>query len=208
MKTRSTGIEKNLKGLRNRSPQAVECWFGEHADAVYTFVFYRVGKDRELANDVVQETFLKALHKIREYDPRRGPMLAWLTYVSRNCIRRTLVAQGRHREYAEVWENIDERLAAAYRELAAAPLPDEVLIRQETTELVHEALSNLPVKYQRALKLRYYDQQPVEEIARAEGLTTGAAKALLHRARLAFKAAFETIAAALHDPGILREPVP
>lgn len=204
----STGIEEDLRDLQQRSAEAVERWFGDHADAVYTFVFYRVGKDRDLANDVVQETFLRALDKIREYDPGRGPMLAWLTYLSRNCIRRALVAQGRHRQHAEVWENIDERLAAAYRELAAAPLPDEILIRQETTELVHAALSNLPVKYQRALKQRYYDQQPVEEIARAEGLTAGAAKALLHRARLAFKTAFETIAEALPDPRIVREPVP
>jgi len=35
--------------LRRRDPQALERWFLDHADAVYTFVYYRVGRERELA---------------------------------------------------------------------------------------------------------------------------------------------------------------
>ena len=192
--------ETDLPLLRNRQPQVVERWFLEHADAVYTFVFYRVGKDEELATDVVQETFAKALRKIEQYDPRRGAMLAWLTYLARNCIRAALKQKGRYQTYAEFWDGLDRKLVAAYRELATAPLPEEVLEQRETAELVQIAMANIPSHYQRALTQRYYQQQALEEIARAEGMTPGAVKGLLHRARLAFKTAFQAFVETLDQP--------
>ncbi len=200
--------EADLLLLRNRQPQVVERWFLEHADAVYTFVFYRVGKDQELATDVVQETFVTALRKIEQYDPRRGAMFAWLTYLARNCIRAALKQKSRYETYAEFWDGIDRKLVAAYRELATAPLPEEVLEQQETTELVQMAMANIPGHYQRALTQRYYQQQSLEEIARAEGMTAGAVKSLLHRARLAFKTAFQTFVETLDQPRPAGETVP
>ena len=197
----------DLELLRNRQPEAVERWFQEHADAVYTFIFYRVGKDPDVATDVVQETFLTALRKIGEYDPGRGAMLAWLTYVSRNCIRKALKQAGRYKTYSELWEQIDRKLVAAYRELATAPLPEEVLEREETAELVHMTLSSIPGNYERALKRHYYQRQSLKEIARAEGMTEGAVKSLLHRARLAFKTAFQTFAEAPGDHYPAREAI-
>jgi RNA polymerase sigma-70 factor (ECF subfamily) len=182
------------KRKKPRAGQEVERWFLEHADAIYTFVFYRVGKDEELATDVVQETFLSALERIDDYDPKRGPMLPWLTYTARNCIRKALKQRGRLKSLGDRWEVIDRKLLAAYGELASSPLPDEVLEKEETAELVQMALSNLPGNYRRALQEHYCRQRSLHEIARGLGVTEGAVKSLLHRARLAFKAAFETIA--------------
>ncbi|UCC30039.1 MAG: sigma-70 family RNA polymerase sigma factor [Phycisphaerales bacterium] len=196
---RRTSFPVDLHALRSREPHAIEPWFLEHADALYTFVFYRVGKDEELATDVVQDVFVTALDKIDRYDPTRGGMFAWLTYVARNCIRRALERRGRYAGYAAYWEEIDQKLLAACKELATAPLPEEVLTRRETTELVHVALSNLPENYQRALRQRYYEQWPLQAIARSEGVTEGAVKSLLYRARQAFKTAFEMFADTLDD---------
>jgi RNA polymerase sigma factor (sigma-70 family) len=126
-------------------------------------------------------------------------MLAWLTYIARNCIRRALERRGQYAGHATDWEEIDRKLLLACKELSAAPLPEEVLVRQETTELVHMALSNLPDNYQRALRRHYCDQWPLQEIARSEGVTEGAVKSLLHRARQAFKTAFQMFAETLDD---------
>ena len=184
--------------MKNRAKEKAGCdierWFLEHADAIYTFVFYRVGRDEELATEVVQETFLAALERIEDYDRERGPMLPWLTYTARNCIRKALRQRGRLRSLGDRWEVIDRKLLAAYSELASSPLPDEILEKEETAELVQMALSNLPDNYRRALQQHYCLQRPLREIADGLGVTEGAVKSLLHRARLAFKAAFETIA--------------
>ena len=200
MRKRPSGTQGvDLDLLRNRHPKAVERWFLKHADALYTFVFYRVGKDEELATDVVQDTFVTALGKIDEYDPQRGAMWPWLTYTCRNCIRKALKQKGRYQPYSEFWEKIDRRLLAAYRGLATSPLSEDVLERQETAELVHMALSNIPDNYQQALRRHYYQRQSLEDMARSDGMTAGAVKSLLYRARLAFKTAFQTIVGALED---------
>jgi len=190
--TENSGYD--IRQLRERRPLAVERWFLEHADALYTFIFYRVGRDEELATEVVQETFLAALERIADYDRERGPMLPWLTYTARNCIRKALKERGRLRSLGDRWEVIDRKLLAAYSELATTPLPDEVLEREETAELVQMTLSNLPDNYRNALRQHYCLQRSLREIAGTLGVTEGAVKSLLHRARLAFKAAFETIA--------------
>jgi RNA polymerase sigma-70 factor (ECF subfamily) len=127
-------------------------------------------------------------------------MLTWLTLLSRNCIRRALRQRRRYRTDGEAWERIDERLAAAFRQIEASPLPDEVLEKQETAELVQMALSNLPDGYRKALTLHYCEQRSLQEIASARGSTEGAVKSLLHRARLAFRSAFVAITESLHEP--------
>jgi RNA polymerase sigma-70 factor (ECF subfamily) len=184
----------DIRKLRERKPRAIEGWFLEHADALYTFIYYRVGKDEELATELVQETFLAALERIDDYDQARGPMLPWLTYTARNRIRKALRERGRLKALGDRWEYIDRKLLAAYAELAVSQLPDEVLVREETAELVRMALSNLPENYRSALEQHYCRELPLREIAGSLGTSEGAVKSLLHRARLAFKAAFETIA--------------
>jgi len=190
--------------LRDRQPEAIEHWFLRNADAVYTFVFYRVGRDEELATDVVQQTFMTALERLEQYDSQRGTMLAWLTTLSRDCIRQALRQAGRFESYCDLWENVDRTLLAAYGKIATMPLPEQAVERAETAELVQMALSSIPGNYQQVLKQRYYQDRPVREIASACGLTEGAVKSLLHRARLAFKAAFQTLAESTHGQSAVR----
>jgi RNA polymerase sigma-70 factor (ECF subfamily) len=191
--------ETDLARLRRRHPDAVERWFLDHADGVYTFVFYRVGSDDELAAEVVQDTFVTALERIDDYDPERGGMSTWLAFKARNCIRSALARSKRRRAEAARWQAIDETLLAAYREMERSPLSDEITKKQETADLVRMTLANLPEDYREALIRRYCRQQSLKEIAASRGATDGAVKSLLHRARLAFKAAFLTLAASVED---------
>jgi RNA polymerase sigma-70 factor (ECF subfamily) len=194
--------------LKRRRPEAVERWFLRHADAVYTFIFYRVNRDPDLATELVQETFVTALREIDRYDPGRGEMLTWLTLLARNRIRKALRLRGRYRTDVEMWEKIDSRLLEAYRRIESAPLPDRVLEQQETADLVRMTLSNLPANYRRALTQRYCEQWSLQEIAASIGTTEGAVKSLLHRARLAFKTAFGTIAESLQEQHPARRVTP
>jgi RNA polymerase sigma-70 factor (ECF subfamily) len=189
----------DLDGLRRGRPEAIEGWFETYADSLYAFVFYRVGRDPELAADVVQETFLTALGKIRTYDPERGEMLPWLTFMARNATRKTLRQEARY-ESRELWERIDGRVVEGLRGLDVAPLPDDVLERKETAELVQLALSRLSSGYRQLLEQRYHHQRSVREIARSQGVTSGSVKTRLHRARLAFKTAFESVLQSLEPP--------
>jgi RNA polymerase sigma-70 factor, ECF subfamily len=188
------GSSLDFRRLRRREPAAVEAWFLEYSDALYAFAFYRVGKDSNLASDVVAETFLEALEGIEAYRPERGSMFSWLSGAARNRIRRALKLKRRHAPGLDAWEAADEAILRTREGLEPPPLPADLLERRETADLVRAALSNLPLRYGRVLDRHYCQRLPLVRIAAEEGLSEGAVKALLHRARLAFKAAFAAIA--------------
>jgi RNA polymerase sigma factor (sigma-70 family) len=178
-----------INSLRHREPAAVQTWFERHADTVYTFVYYRVGRDEDLASDVVQETFLQALTQIEKYDPNRGTMEAWLTTLSRNHITRALKSCGRL-SADQHWRQVDECLLNAYQRIATEPLPPEVLQQQETEDLVRMTLASIPGNYRTVLEMFYHRGLSLKDIAAQCKKSEGAVKVLLHRARLAFKEAF------------------
>jgi RNA polymerase sigma-70 factor (ECF subfamily) len=195
----------DLDRLRGRHPEAVAAWFDTYADPVYGFILYRVGRDQELAAEIAQETFTTALDRVESFDPDRGEMLPWLTYIARNVIRKAQRHNARHCQGLDQWQRLDSRLAAALANLETAPLADEILERKETADMVRAALSELPLRYQRALRQRYFMQLSVREIAALEEATEGAIKVLLHRARRVFQTAFERLAEDLAEVPDRRE---
>jgi RNA polymerase sigma-70 factor (ECF subfamily) len=188
----------DLDALRSRQPEAVQRWFETWADPVYAFVLHRVGRDPVLAADVAQDTFVTALGRIETFDPERGEMFPWLTYTARNCIRKAMRQQGRVAPVGDLWERLDERLADRLAALEE-PLPQEVLERAETGELVRAVLSSLPVRYQWALRQHYFEHRSIRDMAANEGSSEGATRVLLHRARKAFRTAFEAVAETLAE---------
>ncbi len=132
-----------------------------------TFIYYRVGRDTALAEDVVQETFALALSRRADHDPARGSIMpSWLTVLSRNVIRDHLKAHRRSDELATAWERIDATLAQTFSAMAERPLPGEVLERAETRDLVHMAVANLPEQYRTALTRKYVDGESLGDAGR------------------------------------------
>ncbi len=194
--------QNDLARLLTRDAEAVKKWFHAYSDTLYTFVYYRVGKDSDIAGEVVQETFLQALRKITNYDSRRGSMLIWLTYLCRNNIRKALRSKYRHLSYEQMWQDIDRSLLHAYELIATEPLPDEILEKEETAEIVRMTLANIPGNYKSVLTDHYYQQKTLREIAVSMSISEGAAKAMLHRARDAFRVAFMRLLKSFDNPEI------
>src|ERR1017187_8691861 len=71
----------------NRSGNsAFERLFQEHADALFAFLVYRTG-DRQLAEDLVADTFERVLRARTRFDPRRGSEKNWLYAIAVNLVR-------------------------------------------------------------------------------------------------------------------------
>ena len=188
-----SGPSSDLRAARDGDAQAVGRFYDAHVDGLYAFVFYRVGRDQSLAEDVVQETFTLALSKRATYDTGRGSIGAWLTVLSRNVIRDHLRAHKRSDDLHARWEHIDATLAQTFGAMAEAPLPGEVLERAETRDLVHMAIANLPEQYATALTRKYVDGESLETLAGELGISVDATKSLLARARRAFRDTFATL---------------
>jgi RNA polymerase sigma-70 factor (ECF subfamily) len=164
-----------------------------NVDGLFAFVWYRVGRDQTLAEDVVQETFTRALDRWDDFDPSRGSLSSWLCSSSRNVIRDHLRAHRRADELANAWERIDETLAQVFAALDRAPLSDEVIERSETRDLVNMTIANLPENYRTVLVRKYIDGDSLSALAAHLSLSEVAAKSLLARARRAFRETFTTL---------------
>jgi RNA polymerase sigma-70 factor (ECF subfamily) len=194
-----SGPGGDLRAARAGDRLAIERFYDAHVDGLYTFVYYRVGRDTSLAEDVVQETFTIALSRQADYDPDRGSVGSWLTVLSRNVIRDHLRAHKRSDELAQTWDKIDATLAQTFAAMAERPLPGEVLERAETRDLVHMAVANLPEQYRNALTRKYVDGESLETLAGELGISVDATKSLLARARRAFREAFATLSTNLAE---------
>jgi RNA polymerase sigma-70 factor (ECF subfamily) len=170
--------------------------YGQSVDGLYAFVFFRVGKDKAAAEDIVQETFLAALGRLAEFDAGRGSFGAWLCQLSRNIARAHLVAQ-RRTEELDMWDRVDSAMTEAFARMERDALVDEILERNETRDLVHLAMSSLPDLYRRALEQKYVDERSLEEMATERGVSEDAVKSLLARARRAFRETFQSLGKAL-----------
>jgi RNA polymerase sigma-70 factor (ECF subfamily) len=183
-------------GLRDRIVEgdrsAAEALLAVHLDPLYEFVHYRVGGDRERAQDVVQDTFLVALERMRAFDGRSS-LHTWLCGIAKNKIR-ALHARRRPRSLDEVLESADPEIDAILAQIEREPLPLEIIERRETSDLVGATLSSLPPDYKRALVEKYVEGRSLAEIAERAGKGEKATESMLTRARVAFARVFELLA--------------
>jgi RNA polymerase sigma-70 factor (ECF subfamily) len=191
--------KRELRDAGKGDADAIGRFYDAHVDGLYAFVFYRVGRDAALAEDVVQNTFALAIERAGDYDPVRGSIGAWLTTLSRNVIRDHLRAHRRADELVATWDRIDHSLAQVYQALADEPLPGDVLARAETRDLVNMAIAHLPEQYRRVLARKYVDGEALETLAGELGISVDATKSLLARARRAFRDTFAALGQSLSE---------
>jgi RNA polymerase sigma-70 factor (ECF subfamily) len=146
---------------------------------------YRMVRDRELAEDLAQETFVKALNAIESYRPE-FKFSSWIFKIANNAaidhLRRreldTLSLDGSpHAETPEAIEatalQIGDRQETALEEVEARELGGEI----ET------AIARLRPEYRSCILLRHVEGRAYEEIAEILGLPLGTVKTYIHRAR-------------------------
>ncbi len=182
--------ELALRRLERGDSSSLEQFYEQHVDGLFAFVFYRVGRDKTIAEDVVQETFLTALDRMDAYDAERGSLSSWLCVLSRNVIRRTLKSHRRSQELQAMWDRIDETLAQVFAALDREPLTDEVIEREETRDLVNVTIAHLPDRYRKVLEQKYIGGESLADLAQQMDVSEDAAKSMLARARRAFRDTF------------------
>lgn len=194
--------KRELKLLQKGDPDAIERWFNSCAGTLYTFIFYRVDKNHTKSVDVVQETLLTALRQIEQYNPEHGSMFDWLAQLSEDHIKKSMGSESRQDPLKRMWTKIEENLLNAYRKIATEPLPDEVIERQETAELVQTTLVNIPADYRDVLEEYYYGLTPLKEIADSAGVNEADIEATLYSARKVFKEVFLKLCCGFDDTEI------
>jgi RNA polymerase sigma-70 factor, ECF subfamily len=163
--------------------QAWQVWYEESFGELAAYIAWRCAGLRDLGEEVVQETWLTAVRRIRSFDPERGSFAGWLRGIAANVLRNHF-RSGRRRTAHERPLN--------GQCLVERPV-EEAHDRQEESQRIARALSLLPERYEAVLRAKYLDRQSVAVIADGWKETPKAIESLLTRARQAFREAYRQL---------------
>jgi RNA polymerase sigma-70 factor (ECF subfamily) len=144
------------------------------------YVAWRCAGCHDLRDDIVQETWLTAVRRIRTFDPERGSFAGWLRGIAAHTLRNHFRLRGRRRRPEQ----------ALNGQVVARPADTA---RKAQSERIAHALTNLPERYEAVLRAKYLDQQSVAQIADSWHETPKAVESLLTRARQAFREAYRNL---------------
>jgi RNA polymerase sigma-70 factor (ECF subfamily) len=161
--------------------------FDRHQPGVHAFLARFLG-NATLAEDVVQEVFLRVWRYRQSFDARQR-FTAWLYGIARHT---ALTEAGRsHRRELSLDElPADEREAAALNG-GGAGFSDHLIQELALREQVRRALQELPPEQRACVILREYEERPYQEIASVLGCTAENARVLAFRGRRALRALLE-----------------
>ena len=158
-------------------------------------LIYRMVRDRELAEDLAQDTFIKVLNHIERYRPE-FKFSSWLFKIANNVA----IDQMRRRTVSTVsMDGSPHALTAAEAEASSfdvAARQETALDEIESRELgsaIEVAIARLRPEYRACIMLRHVEGRSYEEIAATLDLPLGTVKTYIHRARNELRAALEPL---------------
>ena len=148
-------------------------------------IIFRMIRDREQAEDLAQETFVRVFNHIGRYDPRYK-FSSWIFKITTNLtidwIRRkelkTVSIDGSRNAVTS-----DEMEASAITIVSEDENPEELLEAKELGEEIEEAIGKLRPEYRAAILLRHVEGREYQEIAEIMALPLGTVKTYIHRGR-------------------------
>jgi RNA polymerase sigma-70 factor (ECF subfamily) len=185
-----------VERARRGDPAAFEALVNQHAVYVYNLAF-RVAQDAQEAEDLAQETFLRAWQGLAHF---RGQarFATWLYRIQANL-------------FYNRWPRLRRDLASLPVEAAAfEPIPAEqgveaAVVSAEERAAVHAAIDRLSPAYRVLITLRHLQEMSYEEIAQTLNLPLGTVKTGIHRARRELQQALAPLASAARTPLALQE---
>jgi RNA polymerase sigma-70 factor, ECF subfamily len=171
-----------MLGFQAGDLQAFEKLFSRHARSVVNFA-YRFVRNREVAEELAQEIFLKVHDAAPEYRPE-AKFTTWLfriaTNVCLNEIRRPYFKATHHSPDTTV---TDDRERPVELEDTERPGPQAAMERRAVAAALKDALERLPEKQRLAFILNKYQDLSYAEVALVMKISEQAVKSLIHRAK-------------------------
>ncbi len=148
-------------------------------------IIYRMVRDRELAEDLAQEAFVRTMNNLDRYD-ESYKFSSWLFKIAHNLTvdhlrRRELDTVSIHGAPDAITADRQEATAIALEDREERP--DELLEARELGGEIEEAIGRLRPEYRTAILLRHVEGRSYDEIAGIMDIPLGTVKTFIHRAR-------------------------
>ena len=158
----------SINKLENR--QDLEALFKWLNEPIYRYVYIRCGYNRELAEDITQDIFIKAWEKRLSFNPKKSTLKNWLYTITRNHIIDL------YRKKKVDVKSFDEEIESGIKDESMS-IDDELLL----TDIL-KSLDKLKDRDKELLILRYIQDLDIEEISKIVGKSYNTTKVMIHRA--------------------------
>jgi len=155
----------------------------KHSRSVFRLAFRMTGNEQD-AEDIVQETFLRAYRQLNRYESRSS-FGTWLYRIAANCSLDLIRSRKhtRNRDDADVLQTVP----------ASDPGPDRLALSGEVQQRVTAAMAELSQQERTAFVLRHFEGLSIEEISGMLGVNGNAAKHSIFRAVQKLRKALDSL---------------
>jgi RNA polymerase sigma-70 factor, ECF subfamily len=168
-----------VERARSGDSDAFRLLVEQHSRAIFRLAFRMTGNEED-AEDVVQETFLRAYKQLNKYEARSS-FSTWLYRIASNYSLDLIRSRKRHEDKRERGSAEDERDILQSIPVDS-PGPDRLLYGSQISDRVNAALNELSPQERTAFVLRHFEGQSIQEIGEALGTGTNATKHSIFRA--------------------------
>jgi RNA polymerase sigma factor (sigma-70 family) len=160
-----------IRGLRAKDRAALEYLYDNYSSAIYG-VIYRIIKKEELAEEVLQDVFIKIWDKFESYDPAKGKLFTWMLNVARN----QAIDKSRSKEISK-----DQKTSGL--ENFVNRIDNEEYIEQKVEGIgVRDILNVLPEEQKFVVEYLYFQGYSQSELAEEFNIPLGTVKTRLRLA--------------------------
>lgn len=186
------GDDVALERARGGDRDAFRVLVERHATAVFRLAYRMTGNETD-AEDMVQETFLRAWREIPKFDGRA----AFGTWLHRICANRTVDFLRSRNRWQTVGPDSQDEEYDPFRNLASdLPSPERIARSSQASEMLAPAMAALSEIERAAFVMRHYEGLAIEEISRSLGVQPGAARHSIFRAVRKLRRALEPVGSA------------
>ena len=163
------------RGLRRRDPDLLDRLIEQYQHRLLRYLVYLAG-NRDLAEDLFQETWIRVLERGHQYDGKHE-FATWLYAVARNLTIDYL----RKKSPLSLDGLMEDEEHAPVEPADPRPMAWEIVQQREQAERVSAILVSIPAECRETLVLRFQEGLALDEIARVTGAPLGTVKSRLYR---------------------------
>jgi RNA polymerase sigma-70 factor, ECF subfamily len=170
-------ISQALAGDNSAFDQVVSHYLPD----IYRFVYW-ITHDTKSAEDITQDTFIKAWQNLKKFDTQK-PFKPWLLRIAHNCA----IDHLRKKSFTPFTHLSEAEQALIHQQPNSSPSPEQTTHLNEQNLHIQIALDSLPIKYKEVLVLNYLEGYSASEIGVILKISHETVRTRLRRARILFR---------------------
>ena len=178
IKVKANTDENFIADLKSRSQAAFSKLYDNYSGALYGVIFRMIGKE-EIAQDVLQEAFVKIWKNIESYDQSKGSIFTWMLNISRNHAIDVL----RSKNMRQKIQSIDKSVGVVNKQMSSSINTDHLLIK--------ELVDNLKPEHKLMIEKAFFEGFTQEELAEELNMPLGTVKTRARAALTALRKYFD-----------------